>query len=78
MRRPYRTGDRVEVIHNNNDLLVDQDVRIYGYLKGERGVIVEPNGMAGVIVRFDGSEITQSVPVADLRVLDIVDLIGEV
>jgi hypothetical protein len=71
--------DRIEVTASTDLRASNGGQRTIGYVKGERGVVVDPTDLQGRIrIRFDSTEIIQFVLIHDLRLLDIVDLIGEV
>jgi len=69
-------GQRIEVTRTTDLHAYNGGIRSHGYVKGERGVVVDPS-MVPPLIRLDGCEQTMSIQWCDLRPLDIVDLVGE-
>jgi hypothetical protein len=73
-----KVGDRVEITGALDPTVPPGQVRPGGYISAGRGVVVALHGFnRHPLILVDGSEITQSVREIHLRVLDVVDLIGE-
>jgi hypothetical protein len=71
---PIKAGDRVVCLHDEEPSWSTTKPL---YRTGQRGVAVEVTRARSVLVRFDDSDMAYQVEPEHLRVLDVVELIGE-